>query len=272
MNNAERQLMRRLRGGVNHADEAMPVMAAQANKAQLVAQAGNPQFMAQFDVQVLTKYYTQVTATGVFTEIAASALNAALKNRLAFFFFGQSDFVSGYKRLKELYPLNSNWTYGIPFIYGSQNPTWTGDSTGVVAANLVTGDLVLPIFSALPGAGTTTMATVVLRCQSIAFGTLLGMLQSDKFLLNMIRYVITDSGQYAQYQNQVGLLNQSIFGKFDSDQLSPTSFKTPEQFQDGIIDIPIKQEITKQKAYASYLDYTAVNLLWSIFVLRVDKL
>jgi hypothetical protein len=106
----------------------------------------------------------------------------------------------------------------------------------------------------------------------VAYATLLTALSSDRFVLNMIRYVIPDTTLIAQYSNNIGLFRQSLFGKFNSDYMSPNSFKKPEQQQNGLIDIPLKKGIDKETSMGMYINYTCIELSWSIFVWTVKKL
>jgi hypothetical protein len=76
----------------------------------------------------------------------------------------------------------------------------------------------------------------------------------------------------AQLNNNISITKQSLFGKFDSDFISPNSFKVPEQQQNGIIDIPLVKGIDKQTALSTYVNFDATNVQWSIFVQQVDKI
>lgn len=253
----------------NYFDEADGAPIISETETSLPAQKGNPLFSAQFDLSFITKYYT--LNAGVYTEIAAAALNTGLQNSLPFFIFGNSDFQAGFDKLKAQYPINANWSYGRPFIYGKDNPTELALDATVQGA-LQRGDLVIPFTSALPGAGTTTLALNIIRCNTVAYGTLLAALSSDRFILNGIRYVLDDTAQVAQFAQQMGLHDLSLFGKFKTDFVSPNSFKKPEQFQNGIVDIPLKDGIDKHKSLAFYNIYTNVSSSWSIYVWTVRKL
>lgn len=245
---------------------------------QLAAAQGNPGFAAQFDVQFLTKFWSIVTATGVATSKTAAQIlvsDPTLATQLAVFLFGNSDFAAGFARAQQAYPLSGGWTYGIPFIYGKTPPflnltALIADAT--VQAQLRRGDLVIPAF--FVNGANTIVATTIVRCNQVGYGTLLDALNSDRFIINMVRYIMSDTTAVglAQYNNQIGIYKQSLFGKFDSDFISPTSFKMPEQMQDGIIDIPIEKGIDKQIIVGTYQNYDAVSIQWSVFVSTVDKL
>ncbi len=257
MNNQEKQLL----AMVNGESDSFDTMLGQG--------ADNPNFIAQFDLQLLTNYFT-VTG-GVYTPILPAALNAGLQNDLPFFLFGQSDYESGYAKLVQQFQINANWTFGAPFIFGKDNPAIALDAnaTGV----LQKGDLVLPYTSDLPGGGTTTVALLVVRCSNIAMGSLLQATSSDTFIINGVRYVLDDPTTNAQqYSKAINVFELSIFGKFDSDSFTPNAYKVPEQFQNGIVDLPITKGIDKHKSIAFPNLYTNVSQSMSIFVQTVDKL
>jgi hypothetical protein len=280
LTNAEMQLNEMLNNNVDsfesyfeseHADApiAAPQTVAGAGSPRVSKMKGNPLFSAQFDIQFILKYFTIVTATGVATEVAAAALNAGLKTKLPLFLFGNSDFASGYKKLREQFPLSGGWSYGNPIVYGRDETPANWDAT--ITNQLLLGDLVIPVTSALPGAGTTTLGLSIVRCNQVAYGTLLDALNSDRFVMNMIRYVLDDATKTAQFSQNINFCKQSLFGKFNLDYLSPNSYKKPEQYQNGIIDVPAGWGIDKQKALASFVNYDCVGMTWSIFVNMISK-
>ncbi len=265
-NRAEKTLLSMLDDNFDSVNGVGP--AVQSNQASLSRSAGNPAFRAQFDLDVNLFYFTE--AAGVYTSILPAALDATLQTRLAVFFFGQSDFDSGFAALKQEFPL-SIWTYGIPFIFGTDEAEssfspW--DAT--VSTNFRDGDLVIP-FEASP-AGTNTLGLVRLRCNQVAYGTLLGALSSDTFRTNMVRYIISDTALIAQFNNTINIFTLSLFGKFGSDSVNPNSFKLPEQFQNGIIDVPIKKGIDKHASLGTFVDYDVTAFSWQVFVPQFNKL
>lgn len=277
MTEAQQKLLQALNSNVDAFDSYFedesadaPVVSKLPDAPKMAKMRGNPAFSAQFDITVYKKYFT--LNSGTYTEIAASALNAALKNALPFFLFGFNDYLAGFSNLKKIYPVNSNWTLGRPGIYGKDFLDGSYDST--VTAYLQQGDLVIPFTSALPGSGTTTTALVIVRCNQVAYGTLLQSLASDRFVLNNIRYVVADetATNLAQYANNIGIHKLSLFGKNDNDFTSPNSFKVPEQQQKNLIDVPLKLGIGKEQSLASYTNFAVTEITWSTFVWTVRKL
>jgi|GEM_PF-1527455 hypothetical protein len=277
MTPAEKQLLEALETNVDSFDQYFdesnadaPVVTTRPTKTTMGKARGNPTFSAQFDISMYLKYFDNTTSGGAYAALAAASLPAALKTYLPVYLFGQSDFAAGYAAIKRAFPVTI-WTAGNPFIYGKVSDISPAlDST--VTAQLVLGDMVFPFTSALPGTGHTTLGLVIVRCTQVAYATLLTALSSDRFVLNMIRYVIPDTTLIAQYSNNIGLFRQSLFGKFNSDYMSPNSFKKPEQQQNGLIDIPLKKGIDKETSMGMYINYTCIELSWSIFVWTVKKL
>lgn len=275
---AEQDLMRDLQMSVDSFDDMFedesadaPVISKKPGIAKMGKTKGNPSFSAQFDITTYLKYYT--LTGGAYTEIAASALSANLKTQLPMFLFMYNDYRAGFSKLRQSFPVASDWSYSIPFIHGRDEITSLALDSAVTS-DLQNGDLVIPFTSALPGAGTTTLACVIVRCTQVAVGTLLESLASDRFVLNQIRYVVPDetSTSLAQYAQNIGIFKQSLFGKFDSDYLSPNSHKVPAQQQKNLIDIPLKIGIDKQRGLATYINYDVTYISWSMFVWTVRKL
>lgn len=239
----------------------------QSQGVSLANVAGNPAFKDQFNLTISIKYFT--VAAGVFTNIAAAALAAALKVTLPVFVFGNIDWSSGYSKLQSQYPVTGGWTYNRPFIFNQGYPSVLVNGTQTVLdstaqAYLSNGDMVLP-FSASTAGPVYTVALVIVHCGNTPYGALLSATQSDTFNSLMLRYSI-DTSLISQFSNQIGVYNLSFFGAFKNDTIDPTSFKQPTQYQTGIIDIPLMQTIYKSTAWATYINYDAVTFTWSVFV------
>lgn len=260
--------------GIDHAD-ALPA-AVNPAATKLGRASGNPSFAAQFDVSFVLKWFT--VAAGVYTATTQAAVAAAVPaiaaSKLPGFVFGNSDFAGGFAKLRAQFPLTGGLLYDNPFIYGvDQGGTIFGNLDANARAVLTVGDLVQPVY--ITSGGTNYVIFSIVRCTQVAYGTLLDALNSDMFLMNMLRFIMPDStaASLNQYQNNISILKQSLFGKFDSDFVSPNSFKMPEQQQANIIDIPLKKGVDKQVALAVMLNPDIPNgtAQWSIFVQAVDK-
>lgn len=270
----EKQLLQGLRENVDSLDDFASFFEDNADAKGITSKGtriapvkGNPIFSAQFDLQIITKYFTQ--AAGVYTAVLPAAINAALQTALAAFFFGNSDFGGGYSRMRTAFPVSGGWVYNDAFVYGVDLPRCLySNLDATVLAQFRLGDLVIPFTSG----ALNTLGVVIIRCRQTQYGALLKATQSDRFLISGLRYNIADPLVLNQFANDIGIYKASLFGKFDSDSLSPNSYKQPEQNQAGIIDIPLKKGVTKEISLGTYINYNATDITWSIFVQTVQKI
>ncbi len=261
----------------NHADAPLVQPTSGRPAVRLGSAWGNPSFTAQFDISIILKFFT--VAGGAFTLRNAAyvlANAAALATQLPAFIFGNTDFAAGFAKLKTQYALSGGWAYGEPFVFNKDYPAVRIAASTYVAidataqAQLQNGDVVLPVWATIAGP-VTYVGFVIIRCAQVGYGTLLNALSSDKFAMNMLRYTLGNT-DVTQYQNSIGVYRQTLFGKFDSDSISPSSFKQPDQQQVNIIDMPIEKGIDKSISLASFINYDAANITMSFFVQSVDKL
>lgn len=290
MTHAERELYRQLTTDYDSYEDAFesffdadsadaPLIAPRQKTAGSVIQRGRekPVFSAQFDLTVLLYYFDVTVATGVHANIAAAALPATLKTRLTAILFGNSDWASGYSYTKGRMPVSGGWEYYRIYTYGLNDPDALASATlpfgqsSVVTAYLSPGDLVIE-FTYTSGGATDNKGIVILRSQTVAYATLLTSLGSDRFVINNMRYTIPDTTKVAQYSNSIKIIRQTLFGSAKDDSISPQALKKPEQYQAGIVDIPIKKGIDKESAMALYVNYDCIQIDLSIFVWKTKKL
>lgn len=265
---SEADLYNKMRAKVDHADGPP----ANITDTRLGRGAGNPAFVAQFDLVAELQLYTIVTATGVYTKIAASALDADILTDIPFFFFGQADFQAAYKKgLSEFPNQNALWTTGKAGIF-KKDSGFSFDGQSVVENELTRGDGIMELTSTEPGGGTTSLAVLRIKCNQVAYGTLLDFLSSSTFVLNKIRYKVP-SGKEEQFNSDINISKQSIFGASSKDSVSPNAFLDPDQNQPNIVDIPINQLINKEVELVTYMDLSNENVTftWSIYVSNVNK-
>jgi hypothetical protein len=94
-------------------------------------------------------------------------------------------------------------------------------------------------------AGLAKVDTVELVCSSTSYASLLRATMTDVFQVLKIRYTISDITKLAQYNKQLVLATKSLFGKVQSDSLTPDTYRIPSQMQDGIVDINAQISIDK---------------------------
>lgn len=266
--NTQTKLLRSLRGNVNAAEgnggvaSVMPVQTANSTFA-LVQGKTTPPFKAQFKTSLVTQYYTE-NGGGVYASILPAALNANLQVATPFFLFATMDFDAGYKQAQANNPLNGGWIYGEPFVFG-RDPARSafGSLDANVTAQLQKGDVVVPLSATV--AAQNYVALKIVRSQNVAYASLLSAANSNTFELNLLRYTVT-LGQEDQFNNTVFLTELSMFGKYTSDNLEPTSFIAPEQDQSNIADIDIRINVDKNKGITTVSDFDVVNITWNMFV------
>jgi len=251
-------------------NQADPNAGGNPNAITIATQPGGDFFVDQFTVQILTYYFT--VSGGVYTNVAAAALAATLKTKVAAFLFGYADFQSGFPKAQSLLPLNV-WAYEAPFSYRgiSSGSTSFGNIDANVRAVLQVGDIVQPITATTAGP-VNTAAFVVMRLSNGYYANMENALSSDVFSINKVRYQLSDSTQTAQFSNPIQLINQSLFGAAKTDNVDPTAYKQPQQFQAGIIDIGINQSFYKAIGWGTYVNYDVVNFSMSFFVNKTTRL
>jgi len=251
--------------GFNSADAA-----PNPNAISIATQPGGDFFVDQFSVNILTYYFTVVT--GTYTNVAASAIAASLKTKLAAFIFGYADFQAGFGKGQSLLPVTV-WAYEAPFAYKGVGTGTTsfGNIDSTVRAFLQVGDVVQP-FTATTAGPITTAAFVVMRLSNGYYANMLNALASDTFGINKVRYQLTDPTLLGQFNNPIQLINISLFGAAKTDNVDPTAYKQPQQFQAGIIDIGINQLFYKAIGWGIYVNYDSVSFTLSVFVNKTTRL
>lgn len=273
MSRTESELMRALQQNANsyEAFERANSADAPALKPNAIPAKGNPRFDAQFNLNVSVRYFSE--NAGVYAAVLPAALPATLQTQLNAFIFANSDFSSGYAKMQSQFPLNGDWAYDVPFVYGTSQPESVFSQwSATVKANYRFGDLIIPYSATV--AGTNYIGIVSIRSGQVPFGTLLDSTNSDTFDITMVRYVVPTNGatDLAQYLNEITLSTLTLFGKYNSDTVDPNAYKVPEQMQDNIIDIPIEFAINKMQGLAVPINYNVTGFQWNIFVVNIKKL
>lgn len=112
---------------------------------------------------------------------------------------------------------------------------------------------------------------IEILCTQVPYPTFLSSMGKDLFRISNIRYTLQDPTQVAQYQEGMQLRTLSLFGKAGQNSLSPNSFKKPEQFQAGIIDMPVNVDVDKETALVVSMTPLVVSITLSIFVSKFNK-
>jgi hypothetical protein len=253
----------------------------------------NPEFVSQFDINISLVFSKLVydnegqgfELSSQFLITPANLLDI-LKVDLAFFLWGKADSGGGFKRNDQLLTVN-NWFFDSQFIKsknvaihslrqpGGVARTFTFASSADLFGRLKRGDALQTYYYFNVVSSTNIeiyLAEIVIECKQVAYGTLLDATSSDRFSVNNIRYKIPDVTKTSQYEKQLKVTRQSLFGKLSTDEISPAAYQKPNQFQTNIVDIPLIKGIDKESSISSYLEYDVGEILLSIFVATQKKL
>jgi hypothetical protein len=165
----------------------------------------------------------------------------------------------------------------LPFaLFGSQHidSQYNGIITAVNGATLTVKNGIIGAagnttkFSYLVG-GDTDVITI--ECTSgSTYPAFLRALDSGRFRINKIRMQLSDSAQLTQFSQEFSYFDYSMFGKESKNKLSVSSFKDPNQFQSGIVDIPFSGEIDNESGFTSALIAVAgFSVTYSVFVEKI---
>lgn len=114
---------------------------------------------------------------------------------------------------------------------------------------------------------------IELTCNQYPYPSLVYDTTVDVFRINTVRYSISDVTKTQQFGNRFDWIKRTIFGKLDRQSLSVNSFKSPEQFQAGIIDLSVDFAISKEYMFnVAILPEANFQVTLSIFVEVFDKL
>ncbi len=107
---------------------------------------------------------------------------------------------------------------------------------------------------------------------SSAYPTLLANMASDVFTISKVRQSISPATETSQFATQLAVVNKSIFGKAESNDINLDSYKKPEQFQSGIIDIGLNCSLDKESAFVgSLIAVAGITVTNSFSVSRIKK-
>ena len=115
--------------------------------------------------------------------------------------------------------------------------------------------------------------TITVTCSSTPYPQFAESTMSDVFKLSKIRYSISNVALTAQYSQQLIFKKKTIFGKVIENSLTPTAFRTPQDFQTGVVDIDVNADVDKETAiWTNILSSVGFSVTLSIFVSRSARL
>lgn len=114
--------------------------------------------------------------------------------------------------------------------------------------------------------------TVTITCTSVSYPSFVESTLSDVFRLRNIRYSISDTAQSDQYSQSLNFSKKTIFGKQVNNPLTPASFRSPSDFQTGIVDITVNADVDKETViWHSIKNVSQFRITLSVFVSRTAR-
>lgn len=212
---------------------------------------GSPKFTAQFDLKVLTQI--------------PSGFNGGTPLQFPVVIFGNSDWFGQFADAIKQYQMPGVIYLGA-FIFPQR-----ALASNVIANN---GDLILQWTDS-----SLRIASVIIRCTNVAYGSLLAAISSDRFTTNLFRMSTPSLTNILQFSNEIQVAKLSLFGKTVRDTISPLSYKNPNQQQPNIIDVNASLGIDKQTVLSTVTEPVAFTtglpvemFSMSVFVEREQKL
>lgn len=147
------------------------------------------------------------------------------------------------------------------------NPTSGGSFTVTGGVNVAGFNNVVRV-THVNGANTDI---TTISCNEVPYPSFLSANNQDLFLISNIRYSLNDPTQLSQFAQTFEMRQKSLFGAGAANPLSPVSFKTPEQFQAGIIDIPVNIPVDKETYLVVGVAALVISFSLAVFVQRFSK-
>jgi hypothetical protein len=117
--------------------------------------------------------------------------------------------------------------------------------------------------------------SIDITCNQVPYPVFLAALEADIFRISNIRYQLINSANTIQFSQAFKFQSKSLFGKDVSNDVSIGAYKKPEQFQPGIIDIPISADIDKETLINANISESAIaypfSITMSVFVEKFNK-
>lgn len=112
--------------------------------------------------------------------------------------------------------------------------------------------------------------TVEVTSSMLPYPSLLQSMSVDLLRISRLRYQLSDSAQQTQYQQAMELAVNNMFGRSSSNQLSPSSFLDPRQFQAGVRDIDGQYDVDKETGInTGIIAVAGFSFTLSMFVQRL---
>lgn len=99
--------------------------------------------------------------------------------------------------------------------------------------------------------------TVTVACGTYPYPSFLASTLNDLLRLSKMRLSLSNATLTRQYDLDIVTVSNSPFGKGVTNRVTPSTFKSPEQFQSGIVDLDAVFEVDKETSVAGRIINTA---------------
>ena len=113
---------------------------------------------------------------------------------------------------------------------------------------------------------------IEVECQQTPYPSLVKASQFDLLKVAGVRYSISNASNTSQFSNSIIIDERSIFGAKKQNEITPSSFVSPDQFQSGIVDIPQAFETDKETTIITSIgNFSNFSITLSMFVAKWTK-
>jgi len=108
-------------------------------------------------------------------------------------------------------------------------------------------------------------AFIIIHSPNVAYASMIKALEKDSFEIVAMDYSIPTAIQ-EQFELALKFKTLSLFGKKETDSISPNTFFNPENFLDFKIRIPVNTVIDKNKLISTYLKYNVERINFTYYI------
>lgn len=111
--------------------------------------------------------------------------------------------------------------------------------------------------------------TITVTCDSAPYPTVLQSTLTTLMQVNKARISLSDPSQVGQFNHSFDGITKNLFGKQEFNPLSPSNFRSPQQQQQGIVDLDVNFKIDQQSMFRSkILPVAGLKVNYAFFVDR----
>lgn len=111
--------------------------------------------------------------------------------------------------------------------------------------------------------------TVVITCDEAPYPSVLDSTITDLLQMQKIRMTLSDPSQIQQFARQLNFSTRTMFGMVTNNPTTPQNFRSPQQFQSGIVDIDATVNFDKETMMISQIEnVAALRIDYGMFVTR----